>query len=375
MSKEYPILFKGDMVNAILQGKKTQTRRVMKEIFLYSLTDDRIYGILTCGNSATKELNNEKVDIKGNPGVPKLGLHGWLRWANLFSDEIQGLWEEGIRGLVSIKRPQNEQIYHHILMSQQQEGYKVNSSSCMYGLSRDAGEAIYAGQAFGWKPNEQRSKKSLLGDTNRELARQEGSRKRDGGGKTPNGEIIEYRSGICEVGNQAWAVQSATGSKSLKHVAGWNITYSSWQKGLTLWVRETMYCKREERTLYYDVLYSADDSHYDNGHELDDWFEKYRGWYDSGKDKQVIPPIHMKKQAARLFLEVIAIRWERVQDISEEDAMAEGVSDEVALSMPCAFGYIAAFSQLWDSINKKRGYGWSENPYCWVLSFKRLDKP
>lgn len=97
------------------------------------------------------------------------------------------------------------------------------------------------------------------------------------------------------------------------------------------------------------------------------------------------PSIHMPRWASRITLEVTDVRVERVQDISEADAKAEGVQpvpfweftdEEMELldypllerMKPIA----SAFSGVWDSINAKRGYGWEVNPWVWVVEFKQL---
>jgi len=65
----------------------------------------------------------------------------------------------------------------------------------------------------------------------------------------------------------------------------------------------------------------------------------------------------------RLWLHIVNVRVERVRDISEEDAEAEGVESR------------EAYFDLWDTINAKRGYPVIANPYVWVLTFKRSEKP
>ena len=139
--------------------------------------------------------------------------------------------------------------------------------------------------------------------------------------------------------------------------------------GDRLWVRENLLLKREKGTPYFDALY-ADGVHFEsdiNAHnDNDEWFMSYRNWYDSGKSTQIIPSIHMPRWATRIFLEITNIRVERMQDISESDAEAEGTN--------CDRTYREDFKNLWDSLNAKRGFGWDKNPWVWVVEFKRLPK-
>jgi hypothetical protein len=105
---------------------------------------------------------------------------------------------------------------------------------------------------------------------------------------------------------------------------------------------------------------------------------EYRGLYG-----QKIPSIHMPRWASRITLEVTDIRAERLQDISEHEAVMEGVEplgspnigwyrDYHQLSggsLPCARD---SFASLWDTINHDRGFGWWVNPWVWAISFKVL---
>ena len=84
-----------------------------------------------------------------------------------------------------------------------------------------------------------------------------------------------------------------------------------------------------------------------------------------------LPSIHMPKVAARIFLRVKSVRAERVQDITEEDAIAEGMSKTLVDGVV----FISAkgnFHVFWDSLNIKRGYGWDTNPWVWVIEFERV---
>jgi hypothetical protein len=82
------------------------------------------------------------------------------------------------------------------------------------------------------------------------------------------------------------------------------------------------------------------------------------------------PSIHMPRFASRTNLEVSSIRVERLQDITEADAEAEGV--DFLRHVPDADETLSArdlYRILWDSINDARGYGWNTNPWVWVVDF------
>lgn len=93
----------------------------------------------------------------------------------------------------------------------------------------------------------------------------------------------------------------------------------------------------------------------------------------AGKTGRWRSPLFMPRWAARIWLEVTGVKVERVQEISEEDAMAEGIH-----GYPAGFYqgcYQSEFHTLWDSINAKRGFGWEANPYVEAVTFKRIEKP
>ena len=81
------------------------------------------------------------------------------------------------------------------------------------------------------------------------------------------------------------------------------------------------------------------------------------------------PSIHMRRGLSRIDLEVTAVRVERLHDITEEDARAEGVQPG-SLSVFDSF-YIGAFADLWESINGERA-SWHSNPWVWVVAYKLL---
>jgi hypothetical protein len=88
------------------------------------------------------------------------------------------------------------------------------------------------------------------------------------------------------------------------------------------------------------------------------------------------PSIHMFRRDSRITLEITEVRVERVQEITEEDALAEGIirSARTLRYLPGNCDYATwAYSILWDSLNAKRGYGWKVNPWVWVTSFRRIE--
>jgi hypothetical protein len=80
----------------------------------------------------------------------------------------------------------------------------------------------------------------------------------------------------------------------------------------------------------------------------------------------------MPRWASRITLEIINIRVERVQDVSEADAQAEGVELTCGQMRSDYPNYKRSFHCLWNSINAKRGYGWDANPWVWVIEFREV---
>jgi len=105
----------------------------------------------------------------------------------------------------------------------------------------------------------------------------------------------------------------------------------------------------------------------------------YRADADDGAHCQVkkwTPAIHMFRKDSRILLEITAVRIERLQDISEEQAVAEGVHFDKRRWFATDEGGPAftwpqhAFEHLWRSINGADS--WDANPWVWVVEFKRV---
>lgn len=103
------------------------------------------------------------------------------------------------------------------------------------------------------------------------------------------------------------------------------------------------------------------------------------------------PSIHMPKEAARIWLRVTDVRAERLQDMTNDDALKEG-TEGVRCDHAGSGAYgctdcmntgwleppIVEFAQIWDNTIKKSAldrYGWNANPWVWVIEFERREKP
>jgi hypothetical protein len=143
--------------------------------------------------------------------------------------------------------------------------------------------------------------------------------------------------------------------------------------GDRLWVRETHAIV--PRTAYWHDMSIP---HAEHG---DEWAIYRAGWTRSPPTRWR-PSIHMPRWASHLTLEVVSVRVERLQTITEEDAVAEGVpcwvcggrTDGTSENDCACFHTKGAardsFGVLWDSINGEGS--WDANPWVWVVDFRRV---
>lgn len=178
---------------------------------------------------------------------------------------------------------------------------------------------------------------------------------------------------------------------------------------------ENVYCARcgcplepERRSPYQpgDILYVRETwSEWTDGYLYKAWNSPFPQAGESPAMKWH-PSIHMPKEAARIWLKVTDVRAERLQDMTDNDAEAEGMPDSLDypvnkaycplckgegiigtidvhslghMDVDCPYcdGYRKRFENLWNSINQKSidRYGWDANPYIWVIEFERCEKP
>jgi hypothetical protein len=80
----------------------------------------------------------------------------------------------------------------------------------------------------------------------------------------------------------------------------------------------------------------------------------------------------MLMEAGRFLYRITEVSAERVQDISPYDIQKEGLNDNAINPIFRAANLQNKFIDLWNSINEKRGYGWSVNPWVWIIDFERM---
>lgn len=161
----------------------------------------------------------------------------------------------------------------------------------------------------------------------------------------------------------------------------WATEKAQYKKGNILYVRET-FCIGT-----YDEDDSSHKEHwniqqYEDSSSIFYKADTYDGRYsDPDNEAKWKPSIHMPKKYARIFLKVIDVKVERLQDITREDIHKEGIK-----ILPPKDGYHSIFTfggkefnepfpawiELWNS-TAKDGFKWEDNPLVFVNSFERIE--
>ncbi len=425
--KERPILFSGPMVKAIRDGRKTQTRRVitpqpseswMNGTSVFSKPAEWAHYYKTVRGQIRKNLwimhptkNKEIVCPYGTPEdrllcytcingqtdntqthsrITERRLQSGIGRANLQPDALRGIRPKVASGMVSAEgqlgqKERQAHVSQNQPLPRKQEGYEIGSSVGVHGVSWDAAKGQAGSETQRREQGEQQAVESVLGEPDRELARQEDSRNGHGRRGALGGEVHKRGTEAHSLGSSEGALQSEARGACAQCQLVVDKRYRC--GGARLWVRESFYAyghyqhtgnltetgKREiefiDLTLRSNLAcqYAVDTSPPTSSNKFD------TGWHKR-------PSIFMPRWASRINLEITNVRVERLQEISEVDAKAEGIQ-EVECIAPCfdgggaAFGPNAqvAFMRGWDSINgKRKGCTWADNPWVWALEFKRL---
>jgi hypothetical protein len=157
-----------------------------------------------------------------------------------------------------------------------------------------------------------------------------------------------------------------------QQASGWGSICPYGIPGNQLWVRETwQHNIGNGPPIIYRADHGAAQSVYEADLATGAWKVAVSGWR---------PSIFMPRIASRILLEITDVRVQRLQEISEGDARAEGVSDGGCLSCgnpePCGCGSPQpdardGFAWLWQSIHGPAS--WDANPWVWAITFRRLE--
>lgn len=144
--------------------------------------------------------------------------------------------------------------------------------------------------------------------------------------------------------------------------------------GDQLWMQEAWIQVQNDKGLVQKAVYRADSCDSTGAY-----------WYSVAEDPgdvKWIASSEMPRELSRITLEITDVRVERLRDITEEDAQAEGarrVTPAVHLDGTTTLvevngcgSWIEDFSYSWDSVYADKGFGWKEKPWIWVITFKRL---
>lgn len=153
----------------------------------------------------------------------------------------------------------------------------------------------------------------------------------------------QYARPLCEVGDRLWVRETfrCVGTYKMNSTLTADVEYISNKKEETVWIDEQSFYKEDAR--------------------LDKYPDGNIPWH---------PSIHMPRWASRITLDVTGVRVERLQDITVEDIIAEGLSTTLREHDACIH-LKEQWIYLWDSINADRA-PWESNPWVWVIEFKTI---
>lgn len=173
-----------------------------------------------------------------------------------------------------------------------------------------------------------------------------------------------HEKGFRDMGNNEWACRQC--GYGVKAITGGSWIHAPYCPGDIMYVRETWH-KYEKR------IGKGENSHMAE-------FYGYKASVANSEDasEKWRPSIHMPKEAARIWLRVVSVRVERLQDITSEEAWKEGARCTCMYPVPDCAGNKAEFIKIWDFTIPKEAiqyYGWNANPWVWVIEFERCEKP
>lgn len=172
----------------------------------------------------------------------------------------------------------------------------------------------------------------------------------------------------------------------VKFLSGENPRWTGYIKdGLMLYNGKNEPCIRKAPYQPGDILYVRE-----TWKKAPNGYYYYEDWQrnDIADVTKWKPSIHMPKEAARIWLKVTDVRVERLQEITDNECIKEGIYPSNCRDCNAIFGCdvcpdegydeVDMFVEVWNSTIKKSNlnrYGWDANPWVWVIEFERCEKP
>lgn len=332
--KEHPILFSGPMVRAILDGKKTQTRRVIKPQPDFISGDGRECGVKR-----------------------SITVHDGRNFVEQWADPETGA--PHARLLTCPYGAVGDLLVPAMLL----EGYDCRYCADVYGRiwSKASGE---------WRELKSRETDGYL-----RLTLRKGGRDVN---RTVHTLVCEAFYGPCQFPKGAARHLNHNSHDNTPDNLDWGTYQQNWDdrkkarhgineshhaSKLTMPIARTM--RSSGKTAWALAKeYGVDPKTVQRVLKGETWKESYPE-----------PLVNMPRWASRITLEITEVRVQRLQDINLMDAIAEGCGyvPPILPDVDPGEDPRREFETLWDSINgKRKGCSWADNPWCWAISFRRV---
>ncbi len=342
--KEHPVLFSGEMVKAILDGRKTQTRRIIKpQPFLdWRVLNHKYYK----WHNTIKGIKKYKDGYSPNGGGVEWFEDDFTKDTQMAIIEKCPLGEKGdLLHCVTIKKINRLQNYgagddgniYRIdrsiprLVKPWPAGYKMRYKQVKLGLGKNRKNyyvhSLVCETYYGKCPKQFEEVRHLDGESFCNLPEN-----LDWGTKKQNSKD-RVSQGIMVRDNHPMAKLTENDVEYIKS--------RNWGQSMTIYECANRF--EVSHTTIENIIYG-------------------KRW----KKSTIADPPNMLRWSARLLLEILEIRVERLQEIEEGYAIDEGVS---AINAMQDTEPTTIFKDLWDPLNAKRGYGWDRNPWVWVIDF------
>lgn len=314
-------------------------------IGIYRLTDDSIRCIHSDGQTHKTQSDTDITQRK---------LQGGQRWADILADALRGIWSEGVRGLVSIEGTHGQQeqwLQACVSLPREQEGIKECAPVGMHGIPWDASNPPTSGEAQKWESTGQSAQESCVGNTSGKRSGQDGPWTDKNRGAAPLLKVERPSEGGAEMVHRDKTVLTKTRRVDLGDGASVNLSYCRFQEGQVLGVRESAWRLCEKlpdgktktgRVKYWYSPIRRAPIHYAADHPKG-WkpptgapptgpiLRDFRSKHEIAWRLKI--PRFLPAWAVRTRIEITGVKVERLQEITNTDITAEGVTEELIRGM------------------------------------------